>query len=249
MTALVEATNLGYTVGGATLVDDVSLRVNRGEVVAVIGPNGAGKSTLVGLLSGDLKPTSGSVALAGLSMDELESSEVAAFRAVLTQERTQGIPFSVADVVAMGTSRSPVGADAVQAAMAAMDVDHLAHRVVGSLSGGEHSRVELARLLAQDTPLLLLDEPLGALDIGQQERVMRHLRSLAHAGKGVLAVFHDINAAAAHADRFILMRSGRVAGEGAPSEVLTAETLSAVYDHPMAIHHVGTRLVVTPADG
>jgi len=247
MSALLAATAVTYRVGTAELVGGVDIVVNAGELVAVVGPNGAGKSTLVSLLAGDLEPTAGAVHLAGEDVARLDVRELAQLRAVLGQNPLAEVPFTVADVVAMGGY--PDGAEVDNAAvMAAMDVAHLADRVVASLSGGEHTRVALARVLFQGTPLVLLDEPLAALDVAHQERVMRYLRGVAAEGRGVLAVLHDLNAAAAHADRFVLMANSRIAAQGTAEEVLDGEVLSNVYGHPMTVTRIGRRLVVLPAD-
>ena len=249
MTPLLSAHNIGYRVGNAQLLEEVNVDVAGGELVAVIGPNGAGKSTLVSVLAGDLKPSAGSVEIGGTDITTIDGAELARMRAALGQGRTPGIPFSVAEVVAMGDRSSGNGGTSVVAeAMAAMDVADLADRIVGSLSGGEHTRVELARILVQDTEVILLDEPLAALDIAHEERVMRHLRSVAESGRGVLAVLHDLNAAAAHAHRFVLLGAGRVVADGSADEVLDAALLSDVYGHPMSVNRVDGRLVVLPRD-
>jgi iron complex transport system ATP-binding protein len=248
MTALLSARGIDYRVGNAQLLAAVDVTVAGGELVAVIGPNGAGKSTLVGVLAGDLRPSAGSVQIGGTDIATIDGAELARLRAALGQGRTAGIPFSVAEVVGMGNRRPAGGPSAVADAMAAMDVADLADRIVGSLSGGEHTRVELARILVQDTEVILLDEPLAALDIAHEERVMRHLRSVAESGRGVLAVIHDLNAAAAHAHRFVLLAGGRVAAAGPADEVLNAALLSEVYRYPMTVSRVEGRLVVLPRD-
>lgn len=251
MTALIVATKVSYEVDGAALLRSIDLEVAPGELVAVIGPNGAGKSTLVGVLAGDLAATGGEVYVGGDNVNELAVGELAQLRAVLGQHRVENIPFTVADIVAMGVHPTGLGgsdaSSAVAAAMTAMEVSGLANRVVASLSGGEHTRVQLARVLAQDTPLLILDEPLAALDVAHQERVMAQLQSIAAGGKGVLAVLHDLNAAAAYADRFVLMRDGAVEVDGPSAIVLDAAVLSDVYGHPMLVTRLGNRTVVFPA--
>lgn len=244
---LLAARDVGFETGGLSLLSAVDLQVAAGELVAVIGPNGAGKSTLVGVLAGDVAPTTGAVELGGRSVDDLDYAELAERRAVLSQRRVSGIPFSVAEVVAMGAHRSGdlSGMDAV---MQAVDIGDIAARPVGLLSGGEHTRVELARVLMQGAPLLLLDEPLAALDIAHEERVLRHLRSVLGEGRGVLAVFHDLSAAATYADRIVLLAGGQVVASGERREVLDPGILSDAYGHPMQVHRVGGRIVVLPAD-
>jgi iron complex transport system ATP-binding protein len=123
----------------------------------------------------------------------------------------------------------------VDSAMERTDVLHLARRIMSSLSSGEQQRVGLARVIAQETPVILLDEPTSSLDIGHQETVMRALRSLADDGTAIVVVLHDINLASAHSDRIMLLSAGRAAATGSPSEVLTSERLSSVYKQPMRV--------------
>ncbi|NND02226.1 MAG: ATP-binding cassette domain-containing protein [Acidimicrobiia bacterium] len=244
---LLEAHDVGFVIEGATLLDGVDLDVAAGELVAVIGPNGAGKSTLISVLAGDLAPTSGSVALAGTPIGDLDLAELAAVRAVLSQHRVTGIPFTVADVVAMGAHRSG-NLDDLSGVLDAFELAAIGRRTVASLSGGEHTRVELARVVMQGAPLLLLDEPLAALDVAHEERVLHHLRSMLSPRCGVLAVFHDLSAAATYADRFILLSGGEVIARGEPSDVLDDALLSEAYGYAMRVHRIANRTVVLPAE-
>lgn len=242
----ISASGVSLEVDGNLLIDSVDLQVEPGELVSVAGPNGAGKTTLLRVLAGDSAPTAGAVVLADRPVAHLTHQELATLRSFLGQERTSGIPFSVSDVVAMGGWLRGAGDDAVAQALRAMDLTALANRTVGTLSAGEHTRVELARILVQDTPILLLDEPLTALDVSHQEQVMTHLRGLAQEGRAVVVVLHELNVAAAYADRIVLMRTGRALASGVPSEVLDPSTLSAVYGHSMTVDTVQGRLVVVP---
>lgn len=247
MTAALAASGLAYSVGSTSLVKDVELAVDFGELVAIVGPNGAGKTTLLRLLGGDLSPTAGSVEAEGRPIANMNAADLAGLRAYLGSDRTAGIPFSVEDIVTMGAWQRPVDGSEIDAALRAMDVAALRHRVVGSLSSGEHTRVELARILVQASPILLLDEPLTALDIAHQEMVMQHLQATARGGGALALVLHDLNAAAAYADRIVLMAGGSVAAVGPPSAVLDAALLSEVYGLEMQVHTLGTRTVVVPA--
>jgi iron complex transport system ATP-binding protein len=178
--------------------------------------------------------------------------ELARERAVLTQENQLSFPFTVGQVVLMGRSpwaRTPRFEDdetAVAEAMVATDIDQLAPRRFTSLSGGEKARVSLARVFAQATPILLLDEPTAALDLRHQEEVMRAVRLRAAAGHAVLVVVHDLSLAAAYADRIAMVAGGTVVAAGTPSEVLTAERLEAVYGLPVDVTVVNGRPVVLP---
>jgi iron complex transport system ATP-binding protein len=162
-------------------------------------------------------------------------------RAVLTQEQRISFPFPVRDVVEMGRApwrgRPEEDLDdlEVAAAMRTSEVDHLATRSFGSLSGGEKGRASFARVLAQQTGILMLDEPTAALDIGHQETLLTTARERARAGAAVLVVLHDLTLAGAHADRIVLLEDGRVAASGAPRDVLDADLLTRVYRHPIEV--------------
>ncbi len=232
-----------FIVGKTTLISAVSLEIVPSELVAVIGPNGAGKSTLLNLLSGTVHPTEGAVFVNGSNTTDSALSDLARERSILTQREPADIPFTASQVVEMGrfphrreesnSHREDVAA--IAAAMALTDTAQFADRIYSTLSKGEQTRVSLARVIAQATPIVLLDEPTTALDVAHQERIMRRSAELAAAGKTVVAVLHDLNAAAVHADRIILISEGRVVADGAASEVLRADLLSDVYDQPMAV--------------
>ncbi|GLU88563.1 MULTISPECIES: heme ABC transporter ATP-binding protein [Agromyces] len=239
--AALEARSLCVEIDGARLLHEVDFAAHAGRVHALIGPNGAGKSTLLAALSGDLPAASGEVRLGDAPLAGRSPKALARERAVLTQDHRVSFPFPVREVVAMGRhpwARSPEAEldDAiVDDALAVTDVSHLAHRTVPSLSGGERARVALARVLAQRTPVLMLDEPTAALDLKHQEDVLRLARSHAQRGDTVLVVLHDLNLAAAYADDITLLRGGRVVATGAPAEVLTAERIEAVYGQAVEV--------------
>ncbi len=232
-----------YCVGGATLVDGVDFAVAGGELVCVIGPNGAGKTTLVRLLAGDLAPSAGRVTIDGRPVEGYPPEALALRRAVLSQHMLPDVPFSCRAVVAMGRfphrrdpSNSAAQDDAAVAdALARAGVTEFAERPFATLSGGEQTRVALARVLAQDAPLLLLDEPTTALDVHHEELVMQVVRELAGRGRAVVAVLHDLNTAAAYADRLVLMAGGRVRVAGPPAAVLDEALLSEVYAQPVRV--------------
>ena len=246
------ATGVGVDLDGATVLDDVTLEVAAGEVLVLVGPNGAGKSTLLGVLSGERRPSRGTVTIGGRDVASIRHSELARLRSVLTQENTVSFPFLVSEVVAMGRApwaRSIEGREDVAAvadAMDAADVHHLAARRYTALSGGEKARVSLARVLAQQTPVVFLDEPTASLDLRHQEDVMRVARAIAAQGRGVVVVLHDLSLASAYADRLALISAGRLEAVGAPAEVLTEERVERVYGLPVELHLVNGRPVVVP---
>jgi iron complex transport system ATP-binding protein len=241
MLTMLEARSVSYRVGQAVLVDGVSLTLARGELLALVGPNGAGKSTLLRLLAGDLPPGGGEVSLDGRPLAAYRPGDLARLRAVMPQQTVLQFAFTALEVVLMGRSPHLRGGEADQdlaiaeAAMARTDCLHLAERSYPTLSTGEQQRATLARALAQETPVLLLDEPTASLDIRHQELVMQVARERATDGAAVLAVLHDLNLAAAHADRIAVISHGRLAAIGAPWDVLTEPLLSEVFEHPVAV--------------
>lgn len=239
---LLTSRHVTYRVGNRALVDDVSLELARGEVLALVGPNGAGKSTLLKLLAGDLAPSAGDVTLDGRSISRYGAKDLALRRALLPQQTILQFAFTARAVVAMGrhphvgmAGESPEDEAVVEAALARTETLPLAERVYPSLSGGEQARVSLARVLAQESPILLLDEPTAALDLRHQQAVLSLARDLAREGTAVLAVLHDLNLAATYADRIALLDAGRLVAEGTPWHVLTADRLTTVFRHPITI--------------
>jgi iron complex transport system ATP-binding protein len=237
---------------GTRIVDDVSLEAHAGELVALVGPNGAGKSTLLGVIAGDVATVGGTVCIGGRPLASMNVQEAARERAVLLQEQRLAFGFRARAVVDMGRTpwyRTPAedrDEEIVDAAMARAEVTGLAERLYPSLSGGEKSRVSFARVLAQETPVLLLDEPTAALDIRHQEQVLEVARELAQAGCTIVVVLHDLSLAAAWADRICLLEKGRVAASGTPAEVITSEVLSRVYQYPVDVLEHDGRPVVVP---
>ena len=248
---IIKCENVSVVRGETTILQDVSLQANQGELIAILGPNGAGKSTLLGVLAGDLIPNSGTVNFGGDQISSLTKRELALRRAVLPQQVTVSFPFSVEEVVEMGRGPKPTSGDQdlIEMAMKRVDVLEMRPRLYRSLSIGEQARVSMARILAQDTPLLLLDEPTAVLDIGQQEKLMRIVRSLVDDGRTVIAVFHDLNVAMSFADRVVLLQKGKQVATGAPRETMTAETLSNIYEHKIDVITVNddTGPVVIPS--
>ncbi|MBV7411466.1 heme ABC transporter ATP-binding protein [Dermabacteraceae bacterium TAE3-ERU27] len=253
MSALLSARDVCLTLGGNLILDGVCLDIEAGQTTVLVGPNGAGKSTLFGVLAGDLQPDSGTVKLRGRSLADYDHLELSRLRAVQLQQSQLAFSFTVHDTVLMGrapwkgTAREEDDLAVVAAALDTADMSRLAQRPVPVLSGGERARGAFARLLAQETPLLLLDEPTAALDIHHQERLAAHARELSREGTAVVMIVHDLSLAAAYADRVVLMREGRICADGTPREVFTAPLLSEVYDHPILVltdPHTGSPLIV-----
>lgn len=238
--AVLEAENVAVSLGGNTIVEGVNFTLHAGEILMIIGPNGAGKSTLLGALAGDLD-YSGSIRVDGRELTEYSNRELALRRAVLRQSSTISFPFDVVDVVKMGRApwRSITSVEeddrVIAQELLRSDTYRFADRAFTSLSGGERARVSLARALTQRTAVLLLDEPTAALDINYQEQVLAIARHSARQGNAVIVVLHDLSAAAAYADRVLLIADGGMRVCGPPAEVMTAELLSEVYRHPVRV--------------
>lgn len=252
---MIRAEGVTVELGGRAVVREVDLAVSTGELLALVGPNGAGKSTLLSALSGERRPDAGRVLLDERPVDGIDPLELARIRSVLTQDNAVSFPFRVAEVVEMGRSpwaRTPAReADeaAIAAALERADVAHLVARRFTELSGGERARVSLARVLAQDTPVVLLDEPTAALDLRHQEDVLRIARTLASEGRTVVVVLHDLSLAGAYADRVALLEDGRLRALGAPVEVLTEQLVAEVYRLPVEVLVRDGRPLIVPRRG
>ncbi|UED83827.1 heme ABC transporter ATP-binding protein [Streptomyces profundus] len=238
---LAEVAGLAVSLGERQVLRDIDLTVRAGEVLALVGPNGAGKSTLLAALAADLTPSDGELLIDGRPTADWTPRELALRRAVLPQAATLSFPFTVTEVVRMGrapwvgTEAEDEDDEAVAEAMDLTEVLPFADRPFAALSGGERARVALARVLAQRTALLLLDEPTAALDLRHQEQVLRICRERAAVGRGVVVVLHDLGLAAAWADRTAVLHDGLLAATGTPDEVFTEGLLSEVYQHPVRV--------------
>ena len=233
--AAIAARHVTYRVGSTTILDDVSIEVAYGRLLALVGPNGAGKSSLLRVLTGDAHPAPGEVLMDGAPMRALSPRELSRRRAVLPQEDQVAFAFTAREVIEMGrspwigTDRADLDIDVMSRAIQRADVGHLLDREVPSLSGGERARVSLARVLAQDTAVVMLDEPTAALDLRHQEDVLGTARDLARDGRAVVVVLHDLSLAAAYADDVAMVDRGTVAAHGSPQTVLTQDRVAEIY--------------------
>lgn len=225
--------------GARTILHDIHLDFRPGTLTALVGPNGAGKSTLLAVASGDVQADEGRVILHDKPIAQWKAMALARERAVMPQDHAVRFAFTVEEVVEMG--RLPHSADAlrdaalVEQALDQAEMAGLRGREVQTLSGGEAARSTFARVLTQDTPLILLDEPTAALDLRHQERTLKAVRALADAGACVIVVLHDLNLAAGYADRIVLLEQGRVAADGTPDQVLTRAHIERVYQQPVLV--------------
>ena len=241
--SLLEVRGLELELGGRAVLRGVDVTVAAGEVVGLVGPNGAGKTTLLRAVSGVLSYKQGSISLDGVPIEGRSRSELARSLAVVQQLPEAPETMQVAELVLLGRfphlgllgRESSVDYLAADRAMARAGCLDLATRPLETLSGGERRRAFIARALAQETSLLLLDEPTANLDASAQAEVMGVLRELAGAGAGVLVVLHDLTLAAAFCDRVILLDAGLVLAEGAPAEVITSELVRSAYGPYVAV--------------
>lgn len=253
-TPVLQASEVRFSPGGHEVLRGVSLDLRPGAVTIIIGPNGAGKSTLLSVLAGDVPPDSGTVALGGKPLASWKTLDAARRRAVMAQDTSVSFPYTVREVVQMGrnawrrTERSAQDEAVVDSAISATGIGHLSARSVTLLSGGERQRTALSRVLAQEGSVLLLDEPVSAMDIAHQEQTLQTCRRLAAEGAAVAVVLHDLDAAAAYADWLVLLHHGQVHAAGTVADICRAEVLSEVYGTPIEVFRTqeGGRLRVAP---
>lgn len=258
---MVELQSVCYAHGSTPVLRDVSLTIRPQQILAVLGPNGAGKSTLLHLIAGSLAPASGTVLFDGVPLHHIRGKQLAQRRAVVQQTTSLTSPYTVLDLVLMGRmphtkgGETPLDRDIALHALAALQIQHLAHRPYTALSGGEQQRVHIARALAQlhhpDSSafrLLLLDEPTAHLDIGQSHHLLERLRALCSPTLAIVMVVHDINLAARYANRIALVHRGMLHAEGTPLQVLTPDAIALLYNIQASIwsEPVSQRPIIVP---
>ena len=237
MTALLTAQGVSVTLAGRRVLNDISLSLSPGHLVALVGPNGAGKTTLLRALAG-LVPSEGVIDVGGAALSSLSLRERAKRFGYLPQGHIAHWPLPARDIVALGryphgatdpARLSPGDAEAVLRAMQATDAVEFAERRVTELSGGERSRVALARVLAVEAPVILADEPTASLDPRHQIDVMKNLRSAADNGTLVIVVTHDLGLAARYADAVLVLSEGRLVSQGAAAQALSEQVMAEVF--------------------
>ena len=243
---MLKADKISYAHRKFSILQDIDVSVNHGELLVIVGPNGAGKSTLLSLLANEIGKNDNSILFKRKSFEEWEEKELPHHKAKFSQSNSQDIPLSVKDVVMMGRypyfHATPQKQDneAVTKAMQETDVEALATRDYNSLSGGEKQRVHLARVLTQldnevANKLVFLDEPLNNLDVLHQHRILHTIKNFTGRGNTAIMVLHDLNLAAQFADTVMLLKKGKIVSHDIPDKVFTREIISGVYNFPCTV--------------
>lgn len=251
----VEVVGFRYPGRSGDAVRSVSFSIPRGQLVSIVGANGSGKSTLMKVLARVIEPGSGRVRFDGRMLEQWERRAYARRVGYLAQEAESVFPTRALDLVLSARApflgrfewESDEDLDRARRSLAECDAADLAERFLDQMSGGERKRVELARVLAGEPDLLLLDEPLAALDLAHVQQLARLLRAIASdGGRTVLFVSHDLNWSAAVADRMIVMRAGEIAADGPPSEILSEGMLRAAFELEAEVVQRGARRWIVP---
>jgi len=235
---MLTASNISVWFGNRQVIEDVSLDLAAGEIIVLLGPNGAGKTTLLRAFNGTVATKSGIIELDGVPLSKLSRREIARNIAVVAQENETKFPITVMEFVLAGrfTHGAAFGWEsdddlvAAQNALQRCDLDEYGGRMMNELSGGERQRVVLARALAAESKVLLLDEPTANLDLAHQALMFRLVRERCrNAGASAIVITHDLNLASEFADKIVLLKDGKVFASGATADVLTKENLAEVY--------------------
>ena len=249
------ADKVGVQIGDASILKNVSVSIEPGERIAVVGPNGAGKSTLLSVMAG-LRKASGRVLIDGKNINDMSLRERAQILSYVPQQPEMPTGMTVASYVLLGRSphlsflgmEGPDDYRIAEEVLAQFDLSEMAQRTLESLSGGELQRCHLARAIAQETPVVFLDEPTAALDLGHQQQVLDRIRRIREERQlTVVMTMHDLSLASQHSDRIILMFEGQIAAQGPPSEVLEPTRLSDLYGAQVKVLKIDGDLVVVPS--
>jgi iron complex transport system ATP-binding protein len=248
---MIEIKNVSLSYGDFPILRDISLSLPKGGITALVGPNGAGKSSLLSLIARLQPLQAGRITIDGLSVDKAPSRQLARRLAILRQDGAVASRLTVRELVNFGRFPHHQGRPGnedlmlVDAALAQFDLQALSDRFIDTLSGGQRQRAMVAMTFCQGTDYMLLDEPLNNLDMFHARQLMRSLRMIAdERQRTAIIVLHDINQAAAHADRIVAMRDGAIIADGTPEAVLTEDNLEAIFGYRMQIAHLAGKPLV-----
>jgi iron complex transport system ATP-binding protein len=248
---MIEIKNVSLSYGDFPILRDINLSLPKGGITALVGPNGAGKSSLLSLVARLQPLKAGQITIDGLSVDKAPSRQLARRLAILRQDGAVASRLTVRELVNFGRFPHHQGRPAnedlmlVDAALAQFDLQALSDRFIDTLSGGQRQRAMVAMTFCQGTDYMLLDEPLNNLDMFHARQLMRSLRTIAdERQRTAIIVLHDINQAAAHADRIVAMRDGAIIADGTPEAVLTEDNLEAIFGYRMQIAHLAGKPLV-----
>ena len=250
---MVELVDVGYQIGRHWLVRDINVTIENGTLWGIVGPNGAGKSTLLRLISGELLPTTGEIRCFGKPIHNYPPKELACIRAYLQQKRDINFPFTSLEIALFGrhphlngTKETTTDLLIAKEALRQVEADTFTERLYPTLSGGEASRVDVARILAQAPGLFLLDEPTNHLDPRHQVQILNLYKTMCGQGKTVITALHDLNLASMYVDQLLLLKDGVLVTSGPPKTVLTLNQLSEAYGIPfdVLVHPDGYPLVM-----
>lgn len=249
---MIEVQKVSKRYGHSLVVDDVTLSIPKGGFTAIIGPNGAGKSTLLSMISRLLPMSAGRVLIDELDVTRTPGAELARRLSILRQHNQSSLRLSVRDLVAFGRFPHSGGRLTAQdqhkidEAIAYLRLTPLQHKAIDELSGGQRQRAYVAMVMCQDTDYVLLDEPLNNIDMRHAVDMMQLLRSAAdERGKTVVVVLHDINFASCYADHIIAMRSGKLAGQGSPAQLIRDHVLRDLYQLDIRVHEIDGQRICT----
>lgn len=239
---MIELEEVGYRIGGNWLVRNINATIENGVLWGLVGPNGAGKSTLLKIISGELLPTTGEIRLFDKPIHTYKPKELARLRAYLQQKRDINFPFTSLEIALFGrhpylngTKETANDVSIAKEALKQVETDMFEERLYPTLSGGEASRVDFARILTQVPGLFLLDEPTNHLDPKHQVQILNLCKAACSRGKTVITAIHDLNLASMYADQLLLLKEGNSVACGPPETVLTLNLLSETYGIPFEV--------------
>ncbi|MFS0784366.1 ABC transporter ATP-binding protein [Bacillus sp. 1P06AnD] len=247
---MIEVANVTKLYGAKSVVDDVTVSIQKGKITSFIGPNGAGKSTLLSMISRLIARDTGEVLIEGNDIGKIKSNELARKIAILKQSNHINVRLTIRELVSFGRFPYSQGRlkkddwEKVDEAIAYMELTDLQDKYLDQLSGGQKQRAYIAMVIAQDTEYILLDEPLNNLDMKHSVQIMKILRRLVNElDKTIVIVIHDINFASCYSDYIVALKDGRIVKEGPADDIINSDVLREIYDMDIAIQNVNCQKI------